>query len=90
MSLFGWKFRVIDKMFLVLISISLISCIFQSSIPIIGVITGVSKALGAIVLMKADSSDDHIFFTRESYSFETISLLIIPSYATFSSWPRCR
>ena len=75
-------------MFLVLISIYLISCNFQSSIPIVGVITGVSKAVGAIALMKANSSDDHIFFTRESYSFETISLLIVPSYATFPSWPR--
>ena len=89
-SLFGWKFPVTDNIFLVLISISLISCIVQSSIPIVGVITGVAKALCAIVLLKADSSDDHILFTQERYSFETLSLLIVPSYAIFLSWPRYR
>ena len=39
-SLLGWKFPVTDKIFLVLISISLISCI----VPILGVRTGVAKA----------------------------------------------
>ena len=76
-SLFWWKFPVTDKIFLVLISVSLISYIVQFSIPIVGVVTGVAKALRAIVLLKADSLDDHIFFTREKYSFETLSLLFL-------------
>ena len=90
MSLFGLKFPVTDKSFLVLISISLIPCIVHCGIPIVAVITGVAKALCAIVSLKADSSDDRIFFTRERYSFESLSLLIVPSYTAFSSWPRYR
>ena len=43
MSLFGWKFPVTDSIFLVLISISLISCRVQSNMPIVGVITEVAK-----------------------------------------------
>ena len=59
MPLLMWKFPVTDKTF----SSSDINIFVQSSIPIVGPITGVAKALCAIVLLKADSSDDHIFFT---------------------------
>ena len=50
----------------------------HSSIPIVGVITGVANMLCAIFSLKADCSD------------ETLSLLNVPTYATFISWPRYR
>ena len=65
-SLFGWIFPVIDKIFLVLILISLVSCIVQSSIPILGVVTGFAKVLCAIVLLKAgDHRWPYLLYSRK-------------------------
>ena len=55
---------------------SLISPIVQSNTPIVGIKTGTAKALWAITLLYALSSEDHIFLVRVKYSFETLSLLI--------------
>ena len=64
--------------FCVLITMSIISLIKQSNTPIVTIREGTVKALLAITLLCALSSEDHIFFVRIKYSFETLSLLIGP------------
>ena len=59
-----WKFPVIASSFLVLKSISLISFIVQSTIPIDVIKTGTANVLCAITLLKDESSEFHIFFIR--------------------------
>ena len=55
---------------------SIISLIKQSNTPIVTIREVTVKALLAITLLCALSSEDHIFFVRIKYSFETLSLLI--------------
>ena len=64
-----------------------ISLLVQSIIPTAGIITGVAKVLCAIVLLKSDISDDYIFLTLLSYSFEILSLFRGPMNWCFHQFP---
>ena len=72
MSLFQLKFDVMFNILLVPMSISLTFWSVQSSIPKVGVNTGMAKQLWAICLLNAKSSDFHILCTLLKYSDETL------------------
>ena len=51
------------------------------------IVLSITPTVGAIVLLKSDSSDDHIFLTLLRYSFEILSLFIGPLYSMFYQFP---
>ena len=55
----------------------------QSKIPYVGFRTGTANILFAMVFLKAESLDFHIFLTLIKYSLQTLSLLTVPTYDIF-------
>ena len=83
-SLIGWKFSVMIKIFLVLISICLMSSVVEFTAPKVGVIIAVAKQLYAVTLLQSDNSELPIFRTLLVYSFNILSFLIGPTNSIFS------
>lgn len=66
---------VIFKIFLVLMSIFLMSFVVQFITSIDGVITRTAKLLFAVTLLQSDNLELHIFFNLLVYYFKILSLL---------------
>ena len=72
------------KIFLVLISICLMSSVVEFTAPKVGVIIAIAKQLYAVTLLQSDNSELPIFRTLLVYSFNILSFLIGPTNSIFS------